>query len=150
MSKKLINEGKMREIHDNNIYQILIDCENREITLFTQSERQEQPEFSNVVFTGVLAHHTLHAMQYNILFSIEQVDPREFFKTQYEESELLKKYTLPLSFNDAEGLAQALAKQHLSIYYIGSSYGMSGWVIAEDMQVKPVSGKFFYTRDDRR
>jgi hypothetical protein len=146
MSKRLVAGGKMREIHDNNIYQILIDCENREITLFTQAERQDQPEFSNVVFSGVLAHHTLHAMQYNILFSIEQVDPREFFKTQYEESELLKKYTLPLSFDNAEGLAQALAKQHLSIFYIGSSYGMSGWVIAEAMQVKPASGKIIFQK----
>jgi hypothetical protein len=150
MNKWMARGGKMRQIHDNNIYQILIDCENREVILFTQSERQGQPEFTNIVFSGVLAHHTLHAMQYNILFSIEQIDPKEFFKTQVEESELLKKYTLPLAFNDAEGLAQELAKQHLSIFYIGSSYGISGWVIAQDMLVKPVSEKSVFPRDDHR
>jgi hypothetical protein len=60
-------------IHDNDVYAYSVDCQNRRLTLHTQSMHREPPEYTDIIFRGVVAHYFVHVLEGNILFSVEEV-----------------------------------------------------------------------------
>lgn len=58
----------MREIGDNNVYALLVECALMRLTLFTEYDVEgSTAEYTDVVFTGLLAHSLDPVMSGNIL-----------------------------------------------------------------------------------
>lgn len=67
----------MISVHDNFIYAYCVDCENRRIVLHTRFPNDPATEFTDVIFTGVIAHHFEHVLAHNFLFDITEVAVRD-------------------------------------------------------------------------
>jgi hypothetical protein len=66
----------MLSIHDNNVYAYFVDCANRRVVLHTSFRDREPHEFTDVIFSGVVAQFFEHVLPGNILFGIEEEDPK--------------------------------------------------------------------------
>ena len=62
-------------VHDNHVYSYKVDCEHKTLILHTAFRDKEAPEFTDIVFNIVLAHHFEHVLPGNILFDVEEIDP---------------------------------------------------------------------------
>jgi hypothetical protein len=126
----------MRSIHDNNVYAYVVDCEHQRIVLYTSDEDDESPEFTDVVFRGVVAHYFEHVLQGNILRAVEEVEPHTIVG---DFAELLSdswRYGWPyVKYNgDLSVLQDWLRANSIRAFEVQSSYGLSGWVLAESCE----------------
>src|SRR3954470_13753245 len=60
-------------VHDNIIYAYVVNCEHRRLVLHTVYAIT-LPQYTDVIFTDVLAHHFEHVLPGNIIFDIQEVD----------------------------------------------------------------------------
>jgi hypothetical protein len=86
----------MLSIHDNNVYAYVVDCEHDRLILHTSFLDSEIREFTDVVFTGVVAHFFEHVLPGNILFAIEQVELKSVIETYAELFKESWRYGWPL------------------------------------------------------
>ena len=119
-------------IHDNCVYAYSVDCKGRRLTLHTEFKGREPQEYTDVVFRDVLAHHFDHVQPGNILFDVEE---QEIGSLVRENAVLFAdswRYGWPLIeySGDLDVLVTKLKAASVRAYSIGSSYGMSGWVLA--------------------
>ena len=131
----------MKSLHDNNIYSIEIRCEKKTILLHTEFLEGEVPEYTDVIFNDVIWHQFQHILEGNILFDIEEWPPDNFFKEYKETLNTISRYGFPLDFNTVQEFCDVLSKKNMKIFIINSSYGLSGWLIAENMKLLPRSRK---------
>ena len=131
----------MKSLHDNNIYSIEIRCEKKTILLHTEFLEGEVPEYTDVIFNDVIWHQFQHILEGNILFDIEEWPPDNFFKEYKETLNTISRYGFPLDFNTGQEFCDVLSKKNMKIFVINSSYGLSGWLIAENMKLLPRSRK---------
>jgi hypothetical protein len=123
-------------IHDNNIYGYTVNCGGQQIVLYTEFSGQAGMEYTDVVFDGVVAHHFERVLKGNILFDIEEVEPEAIVKQWAELFALQKSYGWPgIDYTEPEQLIGILKQRGVKGFDIGSSYGMSGWVLAETMEL---------------
>jgi hypothetical protein len=128
-------------VHDNFIISYEVHCEGREIRMQTEYRDRGEPfERTLVVFTGVEAYDFQHDCLGNILFDIEEVSAESIIaeKTaEFQEGHRLSGW--PRFWRDSlDEVRSYLREQATRGFEISSSYGMSGWVLARDMQM--VSG----------
>jgi hypothetical protein len=119
-------------VHDNFVYAYSVDCEGRRLVLHTAFRDREPHEFTDVIFRDVVAHLFEHALPGNILFDVEEVDVAAVVR---ENERLLAdswRYGWPpVEYRgNLDALIEALKVSAVRAYAIGSSYGLSGWVLA--------------------
>jgi hypothetical protein len=131
----------MRSIHDNNIYSLEVRCEQECIVLHTEFLVGESPEFTDIEFNGVKGHHFENVLEGNILFGIEESTSEEFYKENTATLEAYGRFGLPLSVKTKQEFVEDISKNNLKIFVISSSYGLTGWVISEGMELLEKSGK---------
>ena len=89
-----------------------------------------------MIFTGVVAHHFECVLPGNILFGITEVDPEQVVQEWAALFARQKNYGWPkIEYGDPQELVSILKRQGVRGYEIGSSYGLSGWVLATRMDV---------------
>jgi hypothetical protein len=119
-------------VHDNLVYAYSVDCEGRRLTLHTAFRDREPHEFTDVVFVDVVAHLFEHVLPGNILFDVEEAEVDSVVR---DNAALLAdswRYGWPPVEYDGklDALIEALKAASVRAYVIGSSYGLSGWVLA--------------------
>lgn len=119
-------------VHDNVVYAYSVDCAGRRVVLHTAFQDREPQEFTDVVFHDVVAHHFEYVLAGNILFEVEEADIAAVVQ---DNAQLLAdswRYGWPpVEYQgDLIALVAALKASSVHAYEIGSSYGMSGWVLA--------------------
>lgn len=125
-----------RSIHDNNIYAYSVHCEQQRIVLHTEYRDGGAEEYTDVIFSGVLAHNLECVLPGNILFGIELVDPERIVLQWAELFARLKNYGWPaIEYGEPKELVSLLKQRGIKGYEIGSSFGLSGWVLASDMEL---------------
>jgi hypothetical protein len=69
--------GDMRDhsVHDNVVYAYAVLGEQRRLILHTEFRDGDAGEFTDVIFSSVIAHHFECVLSSNILFGIDEVDP---------------------------------------------------------------------------
>ena len=125
----------MSSIHDYNIYQVEIKCGIGEILFYTNIVNEEQPKEKVVKFIGVIGHMFLHILEGNIIFDITKESPVKFFNNLKYDLQEYHKYGLRLNCSNQEDFSNSLALNEVSIYCINASYGLSGWVIAKEIEI---------------
>ena len=127
-----------RSVHDNNVYAYGVDCAGRRIVLHTEYREAGEPEFTDVVFTGVLAHHFEDVMRGNILFDVNEIDVADVVARWAAVFSARKHYGWPeaIEYSEPQELPELLRQRNLKAYEIHSSYGLGGWVLAEAVEFR--------------
>jgi hypothetical protein len=119
-------------VHDNFVYAYSVDCEGRLLVLHTAFRDREPHEFTDIVFRDVVAHHFEHVLPGSIVFDVEESDLAALVR---DNASLLAdswRYGWPpVEYGgDLSALESALKAASVRAFSIGSSYGLSGWVLA--------------------
>jgi hypothetical protein len=119
-------------VHDNIVYAYSIDCEARRLVLHTTFRDREPPEFTDVIFREVVAHHFARVLPGNILFDVEESDVAALVRENERLFADSWRYGWPpVEYDgDLNALVEALRTASVRAFSIGSSYGLSGWVLA--------------------
>jgi hypothetical protein len=131
-------------LHDNFLVSYEVDCENRRIKLHTRADprdpakRGQRPR--TVVFNGVEGYQFENDAFGNIIFSLETVSIELLF-AEYGARilESFRQAGAPGPWAaDLAAATQSLAASGVQGYRLGSSYGLSGWVLAREASVEQV------------
>ncbi len=120
-------------IHDNSLLSYSVSAQKREIRLHTIFLDGERSEYTDVVFSGVVAYHFEHDDFQTILFDIIEANLEDI----HDEYEFLfsqgRSYHWPVDHDSRESLLRRMREQEIRAFDIQSSLGLSGWVWARNM-----------------
>lgn len=125
-------------VHDNILYGYAVvsdQNQSRSYTIILYTEFLDSPpvEYTDVVFAGVVAHHFESELPNSILFDIEQTDLERTYTDDQELFERLKNYGWPFMYTTLDELFVSLKAKQIKAFTISASYGLDGWVWAEQM-----------------
>jgi hypothetical protein len=134
----------MREhVHDNWIYAQAVDHERCKVVLHTVYPHSDPPEYTDVVFTGVVVHHFEQQKvgggdcPANVLFDVEEADPH-LILTQY--GALLartKDHGWPVpGYDGLEDLAEQLTAGGARCFEVHGVCGLNGFVFARSLELR--------------
>ena len=132
-------------VHDNIIERYTVDIEAHTLLMETRPEGTADKQSVFLDFNGVLAHFFEDVTSYNILFDVEEVSAEYFvanwhgFLMQhipYGFPMLNFQHEYPLKPEDLERLPQALRKDGYRVFEISASIGLTGFVIAKELNVQ--------------
>lgn len=131
-----------RSIHDNIIYAYSVLCEQRRLVLHTEYRSESVKEYTDVVFKGVVAHYFETVVQRNILFDVSEVSPEKIVREWADLFARQKAYRWPeIEYSDPQQLIAILRSRSIKAFEVGSSYGLSGWVLASSAELVPREAK---------
>jgi hypothetical protein len=134
-------------VHDNNIYAYSVLAESKEIILHTEYKETSPVEFTDVLFSGVVAHHFECSLQGNILFDIDEVDLRAVLEEYAPLMQRLKNYGWPIvEYTDSQDLERILRERGTHAYLLSSSYGLSGFVFASNVECRKWESKAIFSK----
>ncbi len=119
-------------IHDNTISSYLVNFEKQSIEINTKKLQEE----SSIKFQGVLVHKFENGINNNIIYEISEIPVGEFL--EFEKENLLKSmaYGYPIvNIDSIKEIEKILIEKKYKIYYIISSLGMTGYIIAKDISL---------------
>ena len=119
-------------LHDNRVLRYCADFEAQTLHMDTQTETGEKVSLH---FTGLLAHWFENVIQDNILFGMDEITVDGFFE-QYKD---LLGRTIPYGFPACcgiEELRRHMEREHIRVFVIGSSLGMCGFVLAQEVELQ--------------
>lgn len=124
----------MPSIHDNHLYACWIDCESRQIVLHTAFRDAEPTEYTDIIFTDVIAHRFEHALAQNILFDVvEEPLARTIEANAALFANSWRHGWPPVEYDgDLALLLHRLTAASTRAFRIEASFGMFGWVLAGD------------------
>ena len=132
-----------QHVHDNWLYAQVVDHERCRIVLHTVWPHSEPPEYTDVVFEGVVVHHfeqqKVGGGPYpaNMLFDAEESEPA-FILGQY--AELLartRNHGWPVfQYDGTEDLVRQLTAGGTRCFEIRGTYGLHGFVFAAGMEFR--------------
>jgi hypothetical protein len=120
-------------IHDNQLLSYSVFCNLREIRFHTVFE----DESTDIIFAGVVIYHFEGDNFKTVLFDIEETTLEDIY-AEYENlfSRLKNHSWLRVSYETEADLVEQMRANHIKAYRIHSSYGLNGWVWAENMSKK--------------
>ncbi len=128
----------MKSVHDNNIYSIEIKCEDNVIILHTKSDDGEAPKKTDIILKGVLGHQFENVLEGNIILNIEEWESEKLY-SEFETTLITyASYGFPLRFSNSEEFCIEMQRKNLKAFVINSSYGLSGWIVANNMVLQGI------------
>ena len=125
----------MSEIHDNIIKSYFVDFENKNIVFNTIYHCNDVQETTKITFNNVIAYFFKNELNGSIIFDIEETSLECFINDNKNILDTEKIYGWPFSYKDEEDLIKILNKNKQKYYVINSSYGLNGWVLADEMKI---------------
>jgi hypothetical protein len=126
----------MTPLHDSLLTGYAVDGSTRRLVLHTQPHRGDGGAF-DVRFTGVVAYRFEGDCLQNIVFEIVEVSTEAVVGDGRLFAELHRQCGWPAGWDPAkEDAAQFLRRQGSRCFKINCSYGMLGWIAADQMQIK--------------
>jgi hypothetical protein len=130
-------------VHDNWVYAQVVDHEGCRIILHTVWPHVEPPEYTDVVFDGVVVHHfeqqKVGGGRYpaNVLFDVGEADPL-FLLGQYEDLlRRTKNYGWPVfSYEGLDDLVGQLTAGGARCFEVHGVCGLHGFVFARSMELR--------------
>ncbi|GGA80456.1 hypothetical protein [Ornithinibacillus halotolerans] len=122
----------MIHVHDHQIISYSVHLEKKTINLQTQSQSGGS---LHIVFSHVLAHLFENHLPGSIILDIEKSNIELFLHENKELLEENKDYSWPIDYNELNELKVRLIEEEYNYYILSASYGMSGWVLAKDVDL---------------
>ena len=126
-------------IHDNHLISYCVLSNAKEIHLHTSFRHLGTPEYTDVVFTDVVAYQFEYDSFGTILFDIVEVDPASIYNGDKARFLDGAKYGWPGPWRNDEQALDYLSQHGVKGFELQSSCGMSGWVLAQSMSKTAVS-----------
>ena len=119
-------------IHDNDVLKYSVDFAGRELVLNT---RDGEGRSVDIVFRGVAAYFLENTVMGCVLLDIEEWEIDDLISYLGEDYFLEhQEYGWPLEFADMDELKAKVAENGIKTYCLTSSYGMSGFILANSVQ----------------
>ena len=125
----------MSKIHDNIIKSYTVDLENNEIWFNTVYYYNDITEEIIVDFNNVMGHLFSNVIKNSIIFEINKNSINDFLKDNNEILLKNKDYGFPFNYKNEEDLRKILNENKQKYYKIHTSYGLDGWILAEEMKI---------------
>lgn len=119
-------------LHDNRV---LCYCADFEAHILHVDTRTEAGENVSVHFTGLLAHWFENVIQDNILFGMDEITADGLFERYQELLSHSLQYGFPACCS-AEELRERMAREKIRVFVIGSSLGLCGFVLAQEVNIQ--------------
>ena len=119
-------------LHDNRVLRYCTDFEAHTLHMDTRTEAGENV---SVHFTGLLAHWFENVIQDNILFGMDEITADVFFKQYKEMLDRTVSYGFPACCS-IEELRERMEREHIRVFVIDSSLGLSGFVLAQEVELQ--------------
>ena len=119
-------------LHDNRVLRYCADFEAHTLHMDTQTEAGE---IVSVHFTGLLAHWFENVIQDNILFDLEEITLDGFFQQYKDLLDETIRFGFPACCSKKE-LRERMDREHIRAFVIGSSLGLSGFVLAQEVELQ--------------
>jgi hypothetical protein len=130
-------------IHDNWIYAQVVDHERCRIVLHTVYPHADPPEYTDVVFAGVVVHHFEQQKvgrgpcPANVLFDVEEADPLFILGQHGELLARTKNHGWPVPcYVRLEDLAEQLTADGARCFEVQAVCGLGGFVFARSMELR--------------
>lgn len=129
-------------IHDNYLVAYEVRCKERVIVLHTEYDYESFPfEATDVVFSGVQGYRFEDDAFGNIIYGIEEILVGQLIEDH--RAEIAESYRMagaPGSWAaNLDTAASFLKEQGARGFVLSASFGLSGWIIAKDVSIKPAS-----------
>ncbi len=128
-------------IHDNKLISYTVNEEKSEILFKTIFQDSAPSEYTNVTFSNVAAYYfENHSLSLGtIIFDMEETEANSIMEANWNKIEEGKKYGWPGGWASTKDNASAYFKENnIKGYYINSSCGLCGWVLAENMKFEKI------------
>ncbi|MBL7554886.1 MAG: hypothetical protein JNM24_03620 [Bdellovibrionaceae bacterium] len=127
-------------IHDNDVLGYEVDSIKRELTIKTEYSEHGASERTNIVFSNIEAYRIENDSFGTILNEIEEIDALKMLENQWELIKSVYGNSIwpghwAKSFEEAKS---HIIKTKCRAFYITSSIGMEGWVMAKSMELIPL------------
>ncbi len=125
-------------IHDNHLLSYTVDSEKHEIVLRTVSREHEPPEYANILFSGVIAYDFKFDSFGTILFEVSESSPADIFRKNqslFKEGKL-RSWPIFLRYDSDADFEKYLLDNHIKGFFLSSSCGMEGWIMANSVGVR--------------
>lgn len=122
----------MHSVHDYEITEYSMNFRTKKLTI----EATLDDNSKKIIFTDVLAYEFSDEIPYSTILDIDKIDIQNFFKNNKELLESKKNSGWPVIYQTMEELEQKIQKEEVNYYILFSSYGMTGWILAQDITVK--------------
>jgi hypothetical protein len=133
----------MMSVHDNLVYAQTLDYERCQVVLHTVYPHAEPPEFTDIVFDGVVAYHIEQqafgggGMAANILFDAEESGATNVLSRYAALLAATRNYGWPVpEYDDLDDLASRLTAGGAKCFEVHSSCGLCGFVFAASMEFR--------------
>ena len=120
-------------LHDNRVAGYQVDLRARTLTMDTVTEAGAPV---TVRFTGLLAHQFENVEQENILLDLEEITAAGFLEKNRELLDRALPYGFPV-LASREELGRLMEERGIRAFEIYASLGLTGFVLAEDVEVLP-------------
>jgi hypothetical protein len=129
-------------LHDNIVTGYTISCDRREVVIHTVFRDRLPNEKINVVFRGVEAYHLVGDNMQSILFDVAECPTDGILREFSSEFESGIHYAWPGPWNESpESCRKHFEDLNCKTWRISSSYGMGGFVIAMNVELKQDGGQ---------
>jgi len=125
--------NEYENIHDNEILSYFVDISNKILRLSTKYYDKEK---TTITFTSLMCHRFENITYSNIIYGITMIPIDEFIDANKEMLEEGLKNAFPMCLKDCEELRGILKEDNQKIFYISSSLGLSGFVIAREICIE--------------
>ena len=128
----------MSEIHDNIIKSYYVDLEKGIILFNTVYYCNNIHEKTTIEFNNVMGHLFTYETKDSIIFDIEKYTIEDYIKYVLDGGKILNEienYDFPFKYEDEQELIENLKQNNQNYFIINSSYGLGGWVLAEEMKI---------------
>ena len=132
---------KMNEIsiHDNIVTGYTVSCTERRLTIHTAFREAQPNERTDVVFHEVETYHFPREDMSTILFGIAECPIEQILEEFSLEFESGKEFAWPGFWNKSpEACIKHYSERNCRAWWISSSIGMEGFVIAQSMELTRV------------
>ncbi|MCC7435182.1 MAG: hypothetical protein IT363_10895 [Methanoregulaceae archaeon] len=128
-----------RSVHDNLILSYEVSCAEKTIRFRTQFDA-DPPERTDVLFSGVVSYQfKLDSLTPSIIFDFEPHSPMDVYDGLAAHLPNTFPFGWPGPWATSRESARAYFEENrISAWYLSSSLGMRGWILAETKTVIPL------------
>jgi hypothetical protein len=135
----MMNEEQMANlsVHDNIVTGYTVLCNRKELVICTEFRERQTYEKTNIVFRGVEAYFLTGDNMQSILFDVTECTIEHILNQYSSEFISGAEYDWPGPWNESIDSCRRYFFEHqCKGWLINSSYGISGFVVANEMKFK--------------
>jgi hypothetical protein len=126
------------DAHDCEINSYEVYIEGKTLILHTKYSGFNERKNIDISFSGVLTHYFEDVSHQNVISEIYEPGIEEFIEEYRDTLNSKKNYCWPMNYEAEDDLYNKLTNNSYKVFYIDSSTGLHGFVIAKQIDIQNV------------